>query len=286
MGVLENDLWAVMSTARAMREPRSLFVRGAPLPGRQVPYAGRVTQQDATDGEASGSWRQQAVERRLDPARLRAESRVQRFLDAAFEVMRDCGSAADFTVQEVVERSGQSLRSFYQYFGGKQELLLALFEESVASTADHLQQVTAMDDPVERLHALVVEYFRLCQPDRGRKTTGKHRPTPAMMEFAQQMLTSQPAAAARVFAPMVALFEQALAEATTAGAVRAGLPVRHVASTVLEAVMFNTFSTTLAGERPSTGRDPAELLWDLLFHGIAVEVAAPPRRRPQARSSR
>lgn len=248
-----------------------------------MPYAGRVTQQDATDGESSGSWRQQAVERRLDPARLRAESRVQRFLDAAFEVMRDCGSAADFTVQEVVERSGQSLRSFYQYFGGKQELLLALFEESVASTADHLQQqVTAMDDPVERLHTLVVEYFRLCQPDRGRRTTGKHRPTPAMMEFAQQMLTSQPAAAARVFAPMVALFEQALAETAGAGAVRADLPVRHVASTVLEAVMFNTFSTTIAGERPSTGTDPAELLWDLFFHGIA---AAPPRRG-QARSSR
>ena len=35
----------------------------------------------------------------------------------------------DFTVQDVVERSGQSLRSFYQYFAGKHELLLALFEE-------------------------------------------------------------------------------------------------------------------------------------------------------------
>ena len=252
-----------------------------------MPYAARVTQ-DATDGDIPSSWRQQAVERRLDPARLRAESRVQRFLDAAFEVMRDCGSAADFTVQEVVERSGQSLRSFYQYFGGKQELLLALFEESVASTADHLQaQVVSMEDPVERLHQLVVEYFRLCQPDRGRKTTGKHRPTPAMMEFAQQMLTSQPTHAARVFAPMVAVFEQALEQATVVGAVRAGLPTRHVASTVLEAVMFNTFSTTIAGERPSTGTDPAELLWDLFFHGIAAEPEpAAPRGRAQARSSR
>jgi AcrR family transcriptional regulator len=255
----------------------------------QVPYAERVTQ-DATDGEIPSSWRQQAVERRLDPARLRAESRVQRFLDAAFEVMRDCSSAADFTVQEVVERSGQSLRSFYQYFGGKQELLLALFEESVVSTAEHLhQQAAETDEPVERLHSLVVDYYRLCQPDPKRKTTGKHRPTPAMMEFAQQMLTSQPSHAARVFAPMVALFEQALEDATAAGAVRNGLPTRHVASTVLEAVMFNTFSTTIAGERPSTGVDQAELLWDLFFNGISTSGgAAPARPRGQAgaRSSR
>ena len=246
--------------------------------------------QDPTGSEIPSSWRQQAVERRLDPARTRAESRVQRFLDAAFEVMRDCASAADFTVQEVVERSGQSLRSFYQYFGGKQELLLALFEESVVSTAEHLhQQVSASDEPVERLHGLVVEYFRLCQPDPKRKTTGKHRPTPAMMEFAQQMLTSQPTHAARVFAPMVALFEQALADAVAAGAVRAGLPVRHVASTVLEAVMFNTFSTTISGEKPSSGVDPAELLWDLFFNGIASSPSqAPARGRVQAgaRSSR
>lgn len=249
-----------------------------------MPYAGGVTQQDESGTDARASWRQQAVERRLDPARLRAESRVQRFLDAAFEVMAGCSSAADFTVQEVVERSGQSLRSFYQYFGGKQELLLALFEESVVSTAEHLhEQASAVEDPMERLHTLVVEYYRLCQPDRRRKTTGKHRPTPAMMEFAQQMLTSQPTHAARVFAPMVALFEEALEQATAAGDVRPGLPTRHVASTVLEAVMFNTFSTTISGERPSTGVDPAELLWDLFFNGIAT---GPVAAKPQARSSR
>ena len=72
--------------------------------------------------------------RSLDSARLRAESRVQRFLDAALELMNSA-SGKEFTVQEVVERSGQSLRSFYQYFAGKYELLLALFEESVRSTA-------------------------------------------------------------------------------------------------------------------------------------------------------
>src|SRR5277367_7130761 len=105
-----------------------------------------VAETPDTDGL---SWREQAVARSLDSARLRAESRVQRFLDAAVELLNS-GPSKDFTVQEVVEHSGQSLRSFYQYFGGKHELLLALFEESVRSTAEHLSASIAEEDgPLE-----------------------------------------------------------------------------------------------------------------------------------------
>src|SRR3954449_5343425 len=103
-----------------------------------------------SDAHAATSWRDQAVARSLDSARVRAESRVQRFLDAALELMNDNTTGKEFTVQEVVERSGQSLRSFYQYFGGKQELLLALFEEAVRSTAEALRtKVEEEDDPLE-----------------------------------------------------------------------------------------------------------------------------------------
>src|SRR5215212_6781808 len=90
--------------------------------------------------DAAPSRRELAVARSLDPARARAEKRVQRFLDAALELMSST-DGKEFTVQEVVERSGQSLRSFYQYFAGKHELLLALFEESIRTTADHLREV-------------------------------------------------------------------------------------------------------------------------------------------------
>ncbi|HEX2384681.1 MAG TPA: hypothetical protein VHI95_18705, partial [Acidimicrobiales bacterium] len=60
---------------------------------------------------SSPTWREQAVARSLDSARLRAEKRVQRFLDAALELM-SAAPDKEFTVQEVVEQSGQSLRSF------------------------------------------------------------------------------------------------------------------------------------------------------------------------------
>src|SRR5215203_544654 len=69
------------------------------------------------------------------------------------------------TVQEVVERSGQSLRSFYQYFGGKHELLLALFQETVRTTTEALRaELDSETDAFGRLHRFVVEYYQLCRP--------------------------------------------------------------------------------------------------------------------------
>ncbi len=214
------------------------------------------------------SHRDRAVDRSLDSARSRAEKRVQRFLDAAFELMAD-GDSPDFTVQEVVERSGQSLRSFYQYFGGKHELLLAVMEESVRTTAAHLDVVVAeVDAPVERLHRFVVEYHRLCRPVGTRRGTGSAGPV--MVEFAQQLLTSHPADAARVFSPLVTLFEGLLAEAATAGVLRTGIDLRSVAGTVLEVVMFNAFAATIGGAPLKDDTSAAEELWDLVFHGIGA----------------
>jgi AcrR family transcriptional regulator len=233
-----------------------------------------------------------AVARSLNPARTRAEKRVQRFLDAALELM-DSGESSEFTVQEVVERSGQSLRSFYQYFGGKHELMLAIFEETVRTTADRLREaVVEEDDALERLHRFVVEYYALCRPAAKRKpakaaptkpakpakpakaaSSSGRRPTPSpvLVEFAQQLLTAHPAEAARVFVPVVSLFEEILDAAADAGAIRPGLDRRRVAGVVLESIMFNAFSATIAGTSLAPNGDAAEDLWDLLFHGLAAD---------------
>jgi len=216
------------------------------------------------------SWRDLAVARSLDSARLRAESRVQRFLDAAMELQNE-GSGKDFTVQEVVERSGQSLRSFYQYFSGKHELLLALFEESVRATADILrQEVNRENTPLERLHRFVLEYYRMCRPAEDGSTYLKGGP-PIMAEFAQQLLTTHPKEAARAFAPLVLLFEEVLQDAVTAEAIRDDLQRGPVIGAVLEVIMFNAFSSTIGGSsvRLDDGAS-AEELWKFVLHGIGM----------------
>jgi len=229
-----------------------------------------VSTDDAAAAEVpavTGTRRELAVARALDQARSRAENRVQLFLDAALELMNS--NSGEFTVQEVAERSGQSLRTFYQYFAGKHELLLALFEDSITSATAHLQEVIAQGEgPLDRLHRFAVEYYRMCrlklndQPASG--------PAP-MVEFGQQLLTSHPAEAARAFAPLVVLLEELLAAAEAAGELRPGLDYRRISGVILQATMFNAFATSISGSsyEPDADTEP-ETLWDLLLRGIGT----------------
>jgi AcrR family transcriptional regulator len=219
------------------------------------------------------SWRELAVARSLDPARVRAEQRVQRFLDAAMELMQ-ASPEREFTVQEVVERSGQSLRSFYQYFAGKHELLLALFEESVRSSAEELvRRIEGISDPLERLHVFTSEYYRMCRPSRPEDDGDRPDAVSVMADFAQQLLTRHPAEAARAFAPLVSVYRELLDEAAAAGEIRAGLDHRRITGVVLQAVMFNAFADTISASTIGEPESSAEQLWELLLHGLGTTVA-------------
>lgn len=212
------------------------------------------------------SRRERAVSRTVDPARERAEMKVEAFLDAARELL---AAGGDFTLQMVVERSGQSLRSFYQHFAGKHELLLALFEESIqASAAQLADEIGDRGDPVDRLRTFVLAYHRLCL-----QGTARYAETPlqsrAMAQYAQQLLIYHPADATQAFAPLVSILNDLLADARQAGLIRTDLD-DEVAGFLLQSVMFNAFVPTIAGtpvaDDPSAA---AERLWELVFRGLS-----------------
>ena len=231
---------------------------------------------EAPGSDAPVRRRDFAVARSLDSARVRSEGRVQRFLDAGFELLSEAESGKEFTVQEVVDRSGQSLRSFYQYFAGKHELLLALFDEAILSTARRLEeQIESEKTPLERLHGFVVGYYRMCLPaPRGK--TSKNNPTPVMAEFCHQLLTAHQTEASRAFIPLVTLLKKVLAEGEKAGVVRKGLDHAEVAGVVLSTIMFNAaYAPTITGT--SKRREPkqaAELIWSFVSVGLVTSPKA------------
>jgi AcrR family transcriptional regulator len=229
---------------------------------------------DESSAEPPLRRRDLAVARSLDSARVRSEGRVQRFLDAGFELLSSAESGKEFTVQEVVDRSGQSLRSFYQYFAGKHELLLALFDEAIRSTADRLEeQIAGVESPLDRLHAFVVEYYRMCLPAPDGRGASKNNPTPVMAEFCHQLLTSHQVEAARAFVPLVTLLEQVVADAAEAGIVRPGLGTNETAGIILSSIMFNAaYASTISGTEPPDAARAAEGMWSFVSGGI---VAAP-----------
>jgi AcrR family transcriptional regulator len=224
---------------------------------------------NATNGDTPVRRRDLAVARSLDSARVRSEGRVQRFLDAGFELLASAESGKEFTVQEVVDRSGQSLRSFYQYFAGKHELLLALFDEAIRSTADRLEELVANEGTaLDKLHCFVVEYYRMCLPaPKGR--TSKNNPTPVMAEFSHELLTAHQEEAHRAFVPLVTLLEQVVAEAVAAGVVRPDFGDTDASGVILSTIMFNAaYAATISGVERDDAARAAEQLWEFVSGGI------------------
>lgn len=209
-----------------------------------------------------------------DLTRVRAEQRARRFVDAALLLVTGA-PGGDFTVQEVVKTSGQSLRSFYQHFTGKHELLLALVAESARGAADRLRETLAEEpDAAARLRRFAPEYARLCRPGPGAVEGGREHVVLGMPEPARQLLTEHPEQMARAFAPLRLVLEELLDRAAADGAVRPGLDHRLVAGTLLHAVTFQPLALTVGGIDREAGDQDAEALADMLLRGITAPGAA------------
>src|SRR5215471_15976307 len=206
-------------------------------------------------------WKQRAVERSTRAAKLRAEQRVQRFLDAAQAIIGEKGTT-DFTVQEVVDRSRQSLRSFYQHFDGKHELLLALFEDALRRATDQIRAAaTAQEDPLDRVKVAVQLLFELSRPDPAAQR-------PLFTDFAPRLLISHPAEVRGAHAPLLTLLTELLAEAEEAGKLRAGMHARRAAALTMQTVMFVAQSAAVSDEEDLPVLT-ADEVWDFCSRGFA-----------------
>lgn len=79
---------------------------------------------------------------------------VARIVDAAWDVLGRTGYD-NLKVQVVARLAGLSIGSFYRHFGGKRELMAALYREEVTRASAILQELTAEGTPAERVRAWV-----------------------------------------------------------------------------------------------------------------------------------
>jgi AcrR family transcriptional regulator len=216
-------------------------------------------------GEAhEPAWRQRAVSRSLHAARSRAEQRVQRFLDAAFELIDEKGTT-DFTIQEVIDRSKQSLRGFYQYFDGKDELILALFEDAIFESAADLREVVdAESEPIARLHAFTTRLHEWCEPADAPRRLGSHNRRP-ISEFSVQLAEAQPERVKAALEPVSRMLRQLVEEAAAAKAIHVSDP-RRAAGLVQQTVMYSWFGNRLIQDPRM--RLSAEETWEFCLHGL------------------
>src|SRR5512145_135515 len=187
------------------------------------------------DGNMPG-WRQRAVSKSLSAARTRAEQRVQALLDAAFALIDESGTT-QFTIQEVVDRSKQSLRGFYQYFESKDELLFALLEETIRESLKDLRAaVESESKPLDRLRAFTIRLHEWCDPPAGRRKRGAHNRVP-ISEFSMQLAVKDPERLAAVMAPISSMLIELLDAAVAADEIQV-TETRRAARLIQQTVMY------------------------------------------------
>jgi AcrR family transcriptional regulator len=219
---------------------------------------------EPVDDENEPAWRQRAVSRSLNAARSRAEKRAQRFLDAAFELMDEKGTT-DFTIQEVIDRSKQSLRGFYQYFDGKDELLLALFEESIRESVDDLRAVVESEtEPLARLRAFVMRLHEWCDSADGSRKRGSHNRRP-ISEFSVHLAGNHPERVRDAFAPISETLAELIVAANDAGDIQVD-DTRRTGALVLRTIMYSWFGNRLAAS--ARMRIGPEDTWEFCLHGL------------------
>ena len=203
-----------------------------------------------------------AVARSLDSARVRSEGRVQRFLDAGFELLSSADSGKEFTVQEVVDRTKLSLHAFYQLFESKDALVEAVLEESLERGVLELRRrVDEAERPIGRLRAFIVGYFELATESR-QPVFGAGA---AFTQFSVHLDLVAPAKAWDAYRPLRLLAYELLRAAIDDGSVRGDLDPDLVAAFLLASVRTVT-EITIAGT--SSARPTGEQLWRLVADGV------------------
>lgn len=174
------------------------------------------------DDETIPAWQRQSMLRSLQSARARAYARSDRFVTAATRLLQEKGNA-DFTVQEVIRRAGMSIRTFYKYFGSKEDLLVAVYETVIAREAvPRLRaRIEENKDPLLRLRAYFENLIELAaQAGPARRT---------LVSFQNRLAERRPTDLARATKPQVDLLVELIKDIARTRPLRDGLTVETAA---------------------------------------------------------
>lgn len=208
-------------------------------------------------------WRSRVVTRSLGTATDRAVQRGQQLITAAGRLVQRSGGD-DFTMQEVANEAGLSLRVLYQHFSGKDDLLVALIEESQLVFARLLERhVSCRTDPLDRLGAAL--YFAT--------DTRQHPDTTysaAMTRYTIRTSISAPEQLGRARRPVIDVFTKFVADAMSAGVIEPGDAEAAATTMYLGYVSFG--SNSYAGNSVGSELPSSEQFIRFCIQGLGAQL--------------
>jgi AcrR family transcriptional regulator len=209
--------------------------------------------------EKLSPWQERTIERNLIDAKRRLLTKSTRFVQAARSLLDETGSL-DFTVQEVVERSKLSLRGFYQSFASKDDLLLALFEEYMATGAEMQRRMLArIDDPLERIHKYLSSYWDTAQDPRV---------TRALVHYHLNLAMTRPTDLRHALEPGRALLGESVSAAIAAGRVRSDIAPERLTEILMATAITALHTQVTHSNEDLPGQMPGEI-WMFCLSGIS-----------------
>jgi AcrR family transcriptional regulator len=168
--------------------------------------------------------------RSTDTVGVEAEPRERRFMRSALAILGETGRT-DFTVLEVVERSKTSLRSFYQHFSTKDELLLALIDKIMSESTRVWRKDTDDLPPVAALRELI---NRMCTPA---ETTTQDKVNRGLTYYNDHLAEALPREYARVLSPLHGLIKDIINRGIADGSFRDNIEVDATAALIMQSAL-------------------------------------------------
>jgi len=194
---------------------------------------------EALPDDAPAHWEQRSAHRVIEVARDQLLERSRRIVDAAYELLESEGLDG-LTIRAVLTRSGLARRAFYERFAGKDDLLLAVFEQGIRMATRHFEaQIAEVGEPLERLRLIV---HGIVLGSGGQAAGASNRRGAAMSREHLRLAEARPADLQAAIRPLIALIEQQLAAGMQAGVVRQAEPQR------LAMLVYNLVATTVHTE--------------------------------------
>jgi len=226
-------------------------------------------------------WEGRVVDQSLTPEEDRRREQflqaTRKVVDAGITLAAERGDGS-FTVQELVGRAGISLHTFYRYFPSKDDLSLAIFEESMRIGTDYIAQRAASErTPLERLRMTIVSPI----------TTGFNHPRGLSPSYIVgedlRLKRSHPKEVEAALVPYRHLIASAITAAQDAGEFSGIDPMED--AEMIHHLMMTRYHLLAEGLLIGRTTTPADGLWDFCIGALRRRSGStPPTKRTRSKT--
>lgn len=202
------------------------------------------------------------------------ESDRTRQIIAAADALLQQEGLEGLTIRAVLARTGLARRAFYDRFATKDDLVLAVFRQTLQDSAVYFRlQAAVCADPLERVRLIVRGLVMGALGVYQRDDEPVDRRAAAMAREHMRLADARPHDLLACLRPLLDLIAEELEEAQRAGVVRPCDPA--LTAKLIYNLVSNTLHTeVLAGEgvRPDRDkrRDLAEIIWEFCRRAIVA----------------